>query len=139
MSSGLNNMSQLTSIHHTIWCLYYSVPQISRIFCEPLVIRGQVLVVFHFLLLLTSHAAFISVINICVCTLCKFSLNSESFDAALHHFKKVHTRNCSFKKKIFFVSNSTSNVENIISIYNVFSSIICYHWQSLSRGYFYYC
>ena len=41
-----------------------------RIYCEPLVNRGQVPVVLHFLLLLTSHAAFISVINIiCVYTL----------------------------------------------------------------------
>ena len=38
----------------------HGVSNLSHFFCEPLVNRGQVPVVLHFLFLLTSHAAFIT-------------------------------------------------------------------------------
>ena len=65
----LHQTCQVTPRSHTHFRSFSSLLHGTHIFCEPLVNRGQVLVVLHFLLLLTSHAAFISVINICVCTL----------------------------------------------------------------------
>ena len=67
LHSDLSSHPHFAGVTHISGLSHTQVPQISHIFCEPL--RGQVPVVLHFLLLLTSPAAFISVINICVCTL----------------------------------------------------------------------
>ena len=48
------------------------------------------------------------------------------------HFKKVHTRNCSFRKKIFCKQGGKLD-------YSKYSQVslltLCYHWQILSNSF----
>ena len=55
--------------------------------------------------------------------------------AFYHHFKKVHTRNCSLKK-IFLSKFCKQGGEKDYSRYSQVSLLtLCYHWQTLSNSF----
>ena len=65
----------------------------------------------------------------------------ECNNAAFYrHFKKAHTRNCVLSRKKLFSQILHTSWQLDYSRYCQVSLLpLCFHWQTLSRSYFYFC